>query len=202
MSPKQPQEPKVLPWTHKFDTRDMDESVQVSISPDADILEELADYLDVDKCKDVKADFTLACPKGSHTVKVNGTVYATVTQKCVVTLDPIKTKIKEDFDAFYADYSKAIPFSAAKKAAIKKHGMDELPVLEESEDPETMENGKIDLAHLATQFLSLGINPYPHKDGVSLDDAHVQEKEPEEKGYGNPFEALRALQVPKSDDKA
>ena len=68
------------------------------------------------------------------------------------------------------------------------------PLLEEKEDPEPVVNGYIDLGEVVTQFLSLALDPYPHKEGVTHDltdeDADIERKT---RKIENPFAKLEAM---------
>ncbi len=182
------------PWVYPFNTRDMDEMVKISIDASDDVRQKLAKHLDVDAVDEVKADFVLSQPKGNHAVKVEGRITAKVKQTCVVTLEPLRVVIDEEMESYYADYSQATPFSKAKKNLYSKYGMDEIPIMEEDEEPESMRDGKIDLGELAMQYLSLAIDPYPHKEGLSEEEKVSTAGKTEEETYKNPFEALRDLQ--------
>lgn len=182
------------PWVYLFDTRKMNETSKVEAEASDDIREKLAKHLDVDAVDSVKAKFLLSQPKGSHAVKVEGTVKAKLKQTCVITLEPLRVNIKEDFEAYYADYSQATPFAKAKKNLYSKYGMDEIPIMEEDEEPEPMRDGKIDLGELAMQYLSLAINPYPHKEGLPEEEKVITVGKSDDETYKNPFEALRDLQ--------
>jgi hypothetical protein len=56
------------------------------------------------------------------------------------------------------------------------------------EPPESVMNGTIDLGALATEFLILGIDPYPRKEGVAFE-APVAGDD----SAAHPFAALAAL---------
>jgi uncharacterized metal-binding protein YceD (DUF177 family) len=110
-------------------------------------------------------------------VHVSGQVSARVGQTCVVTLEPIESAVEEAVGLAFAPASgtQSEPKSARKRA----HGGDE--------PPEPLMNGMLDLGALATEFLILGIDPYPRKPGVQFaplkpDDAGEQ-----------PFAALQTL---------
>jgi hypothetical protein len=91
-------------------------------------------------------------------VHVSGQVSARVGQTCVVTLEPIESAVEEAVGLAFAPASgtQSEPKSARKRA----HGGDE--------PPEPLMNGMLDLGALATEFLILGIDPYPRKPGVQF----------------------------------
>jgi hypothetical protein len=90
---------------------------------------------------------------GRNGLHVIGRVLATVGQTCVVTLDPIEEKLEEPIDLI---------FSAAETAARREDTDSEVEVTAANE-PESLVDGIVDLGEIATEFLILGINPYPRK---------------------------------------
>lgn len=128
----------------------------------------------------------------AHVIQVKGEFEAEITQNCVVTLEPMKTKVSDSFDAWYADHDKAVSFKRAQHEALLKKEMVDLPILEENEDPEPIEEGKIDLGELVTQYLSLAVPPYPHKEGSDYENKETLRSGPaKETLRPNPFAALK-----------
>ena len=109
-------------------------------------------------------------------VKVRGAVNATVGQTCVVTLEPIESQVHEQIDLLFSPP----PDPVRDPEAARKR--------EKGEPPEALDNGYLDLGAIATEFLLLGVDPYPRKPGVEFD---------QPKGQGDaaahPFAALSAL---------
>lgn len=120
-------------------------------------------------------------PETEGRVSVTGKVTARVEQTCVVSLDPVENDIDEEIAVVFAPPSQ-IPVSA--RSVQKEQGDDaEIP-----DPPEPIVHGAIDLGQLATEFLALGIDPYPRKPGV----AFVPPETPEDPDE-HPFAALKAL---------
>jgi hypothetical protein len=109
-------------------------------------------------------------PRGSG-VHIAGQVSAHLGQTCVVTLEPIERDLTEAIDVVYAP---------AAQPPAKDLKLDEEP-------PETLANGKIDLGAIATEFLLLGIDPYPRKAGAEFAPVDVGD------AGAHPFAALEAL---------
>jgi hypothetical protein len=63
----------------------------------------------------------------------------------------------------------------------------DVQVLETDDPPETIRDGIIDLGAVATEFLVLGLDPYPRKPGAVFD------APPAGDPAGHPFAALAAL---------
>ena len=130
----------------------------------------------------VVADFDLM-PATDGRVDVRGRVRARVEQACVVTLDPVENDIDEMVDVTFAPPSR---IAASSKPAQTEDGDEaDIPDL-----PEPIVNGAIDLGKLATEFLVLGIDPYPRKPGVTFTPPETPE-DPDE----HPFAALKALRA-------
>ena len=105
---------------------------------------------------------------GADGLHIVGRVSATVTQNCVVTLKPIESEIDEAVDLVFtppADVDKA----------------------DAEEPPEVLKDGVVDLGAIATEFLILGIDPYPRRPGAVFDAPTVGEPR------SSPFAALAAL---------
>jgi hypothetical protein len=105
---------------------------------------------------------------------VSGRVAATVGQNCVVTLEPVESEVAEPFD---------LVFKPEPAPVAGEH----VGVGVAAEEVEPLINGTIDLGAIATEFLLLGIDPYPRKPGAVF--------EPPSSGEpaGGAFAALAAL---------
>jgi len=106
-------------------------------------------------------------------VHVAGQVSAHLGQTCVVTLEPIESDLTETIDLVYAP-----PAQAQSNAKGLK--LDEEP-------PEMLVDGKVDLGAIATEYLLLGIDPYPRKAGVEFTPVKLGD------GGAHPFAALETL---------
>jgi hypothetical protein len=111
---------------------------------------------------------------GLHVV---GSVSATVGQNCVVTLEPLANEIEETIDLVFEPPQK---LAEAAEPEGQQHGV-------KWDDPEPLVGGVIDLGALATEFLILGLDPYPRKPGA------VFEPPQDAKGEQGPFAALGRL---------
>jgi uncharacterized metal-binding protein YceD (DUF177 family) len=118
--------------------------------------------------------------RGDAGLHVTGLVLATVEQTCVVTLDPLVNEIEEKIDLVFMP-----PEPAA--AAPTDDDSDNKPQEVKLNGPEPLIGGTVDLGALATEFLILGLDPYPRKPGASFEPP--AEPKPEE----SPFAALAKL---------
>jgi len=116
--------------------------------------------------------------RGADGLRVEGRVTATVVQNCVVTLEPIESEVDEAVELFFRP--EPAPQSEAGEEATF-HPVD-------GEEPlEPLVNGTVDLGTIATEFLNLGIDPYPRKEGAVFD------APPAGDPASHPFAALAAL---------
>jgi hypothetical protein len=116
---------------------------------------------------------------GEDGLRVAGRVSATVGQTCVVSLEPLVNEVAEEVSLVF------VPKGESKAPSSD----DETVVLDASTGKETepLIGGSIDLGALATEFLLLGLDPYPRKPGAVFQppaDATADE---------GPFAALAAL---------
>ncbi|MGO9133398.1 MAG: YceD family protein [Methylovirgula sp.] len=157
--------------------------LDVSIAADAETLRALAAADDLPSIARLEATFHLS-PRGGDKVNVSGELRATITQICVVTLEPFETEIVEPIDVDFAPEDKsAARASSAAEAAIG----DEALLAPAPPDP--IIDGKIDLGALASEFLALGLDPYPRKPGARFEPPESGDKDAVE----TPFSILSKL---------
>lgn len=115
---------------------------------------------------------------------VIGEVAASVVQSCVVTLEPVEDDVREPVDLVF------VPEPTAPRHAGRNDDDDDdiAPIDPEAADePETLVGGVVDLGAIATEFLLLGLDPYPRKPGAVFEAPNGDDA-----GTG-PFAALAAL---------
>jgi uncharacterized metal-binding protein YceD (DUF177 family) len=108
-----------------------------------------------------------------------GRVTATVGQTCVVTLEPMESRVDEFIDVVFA------PASEGELA-------DQTAAFEADEPPEALSDGTADIGALAAEFLLLGIDPYPRKPGAEFTPPR------EDNATATPFAALTKLKDAKN----
>jgi len=118
--------------------------------------------------------------RGAGGLSVIGQVSATVGQTCVVTLEPVANEIEEAFDLVFVLHPTGKPRAAEGDANGEPREV-------KWNDPEPLIGGVIDLGAIATEFLILGLNPYPRKPGATF------QPPPNAKSDGGPFAALAKL---------
>jgi hypothetical protein len=123
----------------------------------------------------LQASFDLS-RRGADGLHVAGTVSAGVGQTCVVTLEPMESEVAEAVDlTFVAGRGRPQPEAGA-----------EVEVRPDS--PEPLSDGVVDLGMIATEFLVLGIDPYPRRPGAVFE-RPAEADDP----ATHPFAALAAL---------
>jgi uncharacterized metal-binding protein YceD (DUF177 family) len=178
-------------WSYFFDINDVvNGKLSLTISPDDEARARLAQRLGVMSVDSLKAELKILNPKSSMMVHIIGKIDAELTQACVVTLEPLAAEVHEDFEAWFADPDNAVPLAKARKERQAEKGHQEVPMLDESEDPEPIIDDKIDLGELVTQHLCLMIDPYPHAEGVVFEVGDDQQKD-FTASVNNPFAALK-----------
>ena len=139
----------------------------VKMEAEDQYLKAIAKRLEVLEVKSLSADMRLTLQNGGHTLNISGNFKAEIIQECVITLQPVASTLEDEFEAWYADHDKAIPFNRAKHNQKAMEEGDEVQILEEKDDPEALIDGQVDLGEVVVQFLSLSVNPYPRAEGVA-----------------------------------
>lgn len=161
------------------------ETVREKITANDDERAALAERFGLIEISKLKADIRVT-NKGGVVYLVEGSLVADIVQSCVVTVEPVPAHIEESFEVYCAD-AEAIP--------VVSNDM-EYDISEDEDLPEPIIDGKIDIGELAAQYLSLAINPYPHAEGVNVEDdgtvwrEHDENDKPERP---NPFAVLKDL---------
>lgn len=138
--------------------------------------------------------------RSGRAIHITGDVEADVVQACVVTLAPIPAHVRDSFEAWYADPDAVLSFARARQEHERRTGQGDSPVLDESEDPEPIVDGLIDLGELAVQYLSLALDPYPRSPEAGLA-AAAPEPAPPSDLRKSPFSTLKAWKFTKTGDE-
>ncbi len=171
-----------LPWTHPVVVAELPEDgAEFRISPDEAARKALAGFVDVIAVPQMSAVFQVRPTREGGAV-VEGTLEATVTQECVVSLEPFDNKVFEEISLRF------VPEGAG--AGSDEASGDGL----ESDPPDELSNGMLDLGVVASEFLALGVDPYPRKPGVEF-------KAAEAGGQPSAFAALEQLKRGKGEGK-
>lgn len=182
-------------WTHALDLEDVPEGgLKLTLISPQESKEALERRLDISALESLSADLSVT-PQAGGIYYVSGLMTAEIVQECVVTTDPIESRIEEQVEGWFIDREAGVTsFAKAQKdrAAESSKGNVEVEMSDEAEDPETAIGGQIDLGEFLVQNLSLAINPYPHKEGAHYDYTDdVSSKSGALEGRKSPFEALK-----------
>lgn len=163
------------PWSVPVAVEDItDTGLHIEIEAAAETRAALAALAGVRELPQLAAVFDLT--RLGAGVHVAGQVTGRVGQTCVVTLEPIENRVEEAIDLRFAPVAGPLaPESEAKTAKS------------DDEPPEPLIDGSVDLGAIATEFLLLGIDPYPRKADAKFTPPA------RENDSAHPFAALEAL---------
>lgn len=114
-------------------------------------------------------------------VRIDGELEAEAVQACVVSLEPVRSRIAESFTQVYLlDPSEP----EARAVAVTPES--------EADDPEPLGPGGLDLGEAVAQQLALALDPYPRAPGAGLPAGPNSPAAASPPGP-RPFDALRAL---------
>lgn len=163
------------PWSVPVDVEDIpDTGLHVEIDAPEAVRAALRAVANLRELPRLSAVFDLA--RRGAGVRITGQVSARVGQTCVITLEPVESDLEESVDLVFAP---ALAESA-KAETVDLGTQDE-------DSPEPLVGGKLGLGAIATEFLLLGIDPYPRKAGAEFAPVKADD------GSARPFAALEAL---------
>jgi uncharacterized metal-binding protein YceD (DUF177 family) len=160
-----------------------DETVQV-IKARPDECVKLARRLDLQSLENLSATIRIRRIRGGQMIRVAGALEADVVQTCVVTLEPVRNHVSDEFETVFAPRH-LIP-EASSEVEIDPDA---------EEPPEPLVGNKIDIGELTTQHLSLALDPYPRCPGIDFED-RIEEEEDAPVERPNPFLTLAKLKPP------
>jgi uncharacterized metal-binding protein YceD (DUF177 family) len=173
LSPHAPDNPEFARVVELRQIRDL-ERFDFDIAPTPREAEALARLLDARSVRKMRFRGRLT-PLARGGWRLEAELGATVVQSCVVTLDPVTTRIDQPVRRSF------LPESPALAAEI---------VVDPEEDDEAEPlSDRIDLGRVATEALALALPAYPRKPGASLG----PETAPPDEDAPKPFAALAAL---------
>jgi uncharacterized metal-binding protein YceD (DUF177 family) len=142
----------------------------------------LAKRFDILGVEALSATVTLARVGAAGAVNLTGHLRAQVVQACIVTLEPVKAAIEEDF---------AVAYEPAGEAAS------EIDLNPDPDDAsvEPLPQDAIDVGESVAQQLALALDPYPRSPTARLEAEWPGDTE---KPGSGPFSALRALKKGRS----
>lgn len=173
-------------WPHRIEAASIgDAPVHVRFTATPEQRRDLARRLRIESIEEVQAEAVLVREKGGGRIHVTGRVQADISQPCVSTLESIRSRIDERFDAWFSDQSLVVNLSKVRRERGTVDTGAAAQVMSEQDDPEPVEDGWIDVGELAAQYLSLAIDPYPRSENAP----NLAEVAPTP--VANPFAALK-----------
>jgi len=173
------------PWQVPVAVEDIAETGQhLNLTADASTRAAVAAIAALRDLPRLQANFDVR-RRGAGGLHVTGTVSATVGQNCVATLEPLANEVEEAVDVVYVPQQAPALHERRNGGEIDETEAEPRDV--KWNDPEPLLGGVVDLGALATEFLILGLDPYPRKPGA------VFEAPPDRKPEDSPFAALAKL---------
>lgn len=167
--------PSTVLWTVPVAVEDIpDTGLHIEIEAPAATRAALAEFAGVRELPQLAAVFDLT--RQGEGVHVAGQVSARVGQTCVVTLEPVESLVDEAVD---------LQFAPAPAGPSGPEG--EAKAAKSNDAPEPLVGGSVDLGAIATEFLLLGIDPYPRKADAKFTPPKGEDDS------AHPFAALEAL---------
>lgn len=175
---RKPDQSGAAPWRFPVAVEDVAEAGQhFDLVADAGIRAAVARVAALRDLPRLEASFDVT-RRGSGGLHVAGRVSATVRQNCVVTLEPLVNEVEEAIEVLFLPQRAPAGHDGEAEPAPRSVKWD---------DPEPLIGGIVDLGELATEFLILGLDPYPRKPGAVFEPLH--DRNPD----GSPFAALAKL---------
>lgn len=144
-----------------IDRVDVEEELH-EIEATADERAALAERFGLVALESLTASLRLEQAKGGA-VRVSGAFSADIVQACVLTLEPVPSRIEETFTVLY------VPETEAPESA-------ETVVLPEGvEMPEPLVGDAIDVGEAVAQQLAVSLDPYPRASGATFDGSYGPE---------------------------
>ena len=115
-------------------------------------------------------DADVALTRLKEGARLEASIDADVVQECVVTLEPVRNRVTEEFSLLYGSLA---------------------PAEHDDAVVEPLEGDSIDVGEAAAQQLSLALDPYPRAAGAALEQSGAEGSRPD-----HPFAALARLKKP------
>ena len=137
----------------------------------ADELETLAKRFHVVSIGFFKLQATVAYIRDGE-YSLNGKISASVTDKSVISLEPVSYEVSDSFKTIFSKYTEETD--------------DNFDI--DSPDTEILESDEIDAGKIAAEYLALSLDPFPHKEGEVFEYKGQNSAE-----SNNPFAELQKL---------
>lgn len=157
---------------------------RVTLVPDAEARAALARRFGLIALDAMRAELQIRRRSDTGWIQLRGTVEAEVVQQCVVSLDPVSSKVVAELDETFVD---------ADLGGRERTGAREVDVDPMLDEPEPLDENVLDLGEIAAQAFGLALDPYPRAPDATLGPrSEIGELEDPEDAR-SPFAALEAL---------
>lgn len=179
------------PWSHPIEVQKLPSNgLELTLTPDSEVRHALADWIGASEISDMVADLTMR-RAGKSDVKVSAGIRAHITQACVVSLEPVESRVDVTIKRRFSPRGEQPWFSEIEKPDAEPE------ILSVDDDPPTWYDGlTIDVGWFVSEELSLQVDPYPRKQGAVFQSAKSEETEEKE---ASPFAVLANLK--KTEDE-
>ncbi|HEX4409869.1 MAG TPA: DUF177 domain-containing protein [Xanthobacteraceae bacterium] len=168
------------PWSAPLTVEQVpEEGKHIDLVADEALRAAIAKVAGLRELPQLKAHFDVM-RRGADGLHVTGLVSATVGQTCVVTLEPLTNAVEEKVDLVFLPQAVLERLQSGDEEAVEPREI-------KWNDPEPLIGGTVDLGAVATEFLILGLDPYPRKADA------VFEPPAQDKAGEGPFSALAKL---------
>jgi uncharacterized metal-binding protein YceD (DUF177 family) len=173
--------PVQLPWSVPVSVHDIPEAGRrFELAADQRVREAIVKIAGLQSLPRFEASFDVT-RRGREGLRVAGSVSATVGQICVATLEPIDNSVEEEVDLVF------VPEASPPQSPRAEGDVATVAAVPEQDAPEPMVGGSVDLGAIAIEFLLLGIDPYPRKEGAVFESPATDDT------AAHPFAALAEL---------
>lgn len=154
----------------------------------------IAERLSIDDVQDLIGAITLSMPSEEEAmvydamfdglvINGKGRLKATLTQTCVVTLEPIETKIESSFEGIFTNGDPV--------ESINEDSDEPMAALPDILGP--IEDDGLDVGNVFIEQLALELDPFPRKQGVEFEGFSSNSGNSEENRKESPFAVLGKL---------
>ncbi len=151
----------------------------IDIAPNAEEREAIAARLGLVALHDMRLHGQLRPLRRGFSAMLQGRLTASVTQSCIVTLDPVDAAVDEEIEVRLLTEAEADARS-------------EVEIEADEDDVEIAEGGVVDVGDVAVQYLALSLDPYPRSPGAA-EMPLPETADEEESSSPNPFAVLKKL---------
>ena len=168
-----------------------DNGTEIRIEADAAERARLSERFGILGLDSLSAELRLTAEEGRTLIRLEGTLVAEVIQACVVTLEPLKSRIEGPLERLYTTAEESEPEPAGEDFDV-----------DAEEPPEPIADKKIDVGEAVSEQLALELPPFPRKPGIDFADYSAGPEnsdvssdggEASTQDSGGPFTALEKL---------